>query len=276
MNMMIDTTTVDGSTIGWRDTGAGEVSLLVHAGGFGAWFAPLAERLPGRVIRMLRAGYTGGPPPSDPIEIGGHAAHAAALLDMLDAGPATVVSHSSGSAIALQLALDRPELVLCLVLCEPPLIDALLDPADLDEVHAALGPVMAAALAAAARGDIPAAFDAFLSAVCGPDYRAVLLDAFGPDGLVRAERDAAFFFANEILAVGRWVPGDLTRVTAPVLLVQGGASPGPTHRLIDRLAALLPDAGIATIDGANHLLPLTHAAELAGLIPSASREPTRA
>jgi pimeloyl-ACP methyl ester carboxylesterase len=269
----MDATTIDGVTVGWTDTGTGHASLLVHAGGFGAWFTPLAEILPGRAIRMLRAGYTGGPPPEAPIDIGRHAAHAADLLQKLDAAPATVVSHSSGCLIALQLAFDRPDLVSRLVLSEPPLIDTLIDPADLDEVHAALGPALGAASAAAARGDFRAALDAFMTAVCGAGYRSVLEHVLGPEAPARAERDAAFFFANEMPAAGRWNPGDLSRLTIPVLLVQGGASPGPTHRLIARLAAALPDARTATIDGADHLLPLTHPAELAQLVASWTQIP---
>ena len=109
---------------------------------------------------------------------------------------------------------------------------------------------------------------------CGPGYRSVLEDVLGLEGLVRAEQDAAFFFANEVPAFGRWGPGDLTRVTVPVLLVQGGASPGPTHRLIARLAAALPDARVETIHRANHLLPLTHAADLADIVSSWSRQTT--
>ena len=269
----MDTTTMDGVTVGWTDTGTDHASLLVHAGGFGAWFTPLAGILPGRVIRMLRVGYTGGPPPVAPIDIAGHAAHAAALLQKLDAAPAIVVSHSSGCLIALQLAFDRPDLVSRLVLSEPPLIDPLLDPVDLDQVHAALGPALEAASAAAARGDLRAAFDTFMTAVCGAGYRSVLEHVLDPEALARAERDAAFFFTNEMPAAGRWKPGDLSRLTVPVLLVQGGASPGPTHRLITRLAAALPDARTATIDGADHLLPLTHPAELAQLMASWTQIP---
>lgn len=269
------TTTIDGATIGWTDTGAGAATLLVHAGVFGAWFEPLAGHLDGRVIRMLRAGYTGGEPPRAPIELAGHAAHAAALLDLLGTGPATVVSHSSGCAIALQLALDRPDLVARLVLSEPPLVDELLDPADLPEVRATIGPALVAAMAATARGDIPAAFDTFNSVVCGPGYRAVLTDVLGEAGLARAEQDAEFFFTNEVPAIGRWKPPDPAGVTTPVLLVQGAASPGPTHRLIARLATELPDARVATIAGANHLLPLTHATELAGVISSSISVPAR-
>jgi pimeloyl-ACP methyl ester carboxylesterase len=258
--------TIEGATVAWTDTGTGEPVLLVHAGGFGAWFEPLAGLLPGRVIRMLRAGYTGGPPPPGPIDVAGHAAHAAALLDDLATGPTDVVAHSSGCVIALQLAADRPDLVRRLVLSEPPLIDPLLDPADVPEVGAALGPAMGAAMGAMAAGDVPAAFDAFMGAVCGPGYRAVLVDVLGPDGVARAEHDAAYFFADEIPAMGQWAPVDLAALGMPVLLVRGGASPGPTHRLVDRMAATLPDARVATVPDANHLLPLSHPGALAALV----------
>jgi pimeloyl-ACP methyl ester carboxylesterase len=39
---------------------------------------------------------------------------------------------------------------------------------------------------------------------------------------------------------------------------------------VARLAALLPDARVARIEGANHLLPLTHPAELAELVTTGS------
>jgi hypothetical protein len=38
--------TVDGATIAWSDTGSGEPTLLVHAGVFGAWFAPQPRGCP--------------------------------------------------------------------------------------------------------------------------------------------------------------------------------------------------------------------------------------
>lgn len=60
---------------------------------------------------MLRAGYTGGPLPVGLIDISTHAGHVVALLDAVDIGPATVVAHSFGCVIALQLAVDRSDLV---------------------------------------------------------------------------------------------------------------------------------------------------------------------
>lgn len=70
-------------------------------------------------------------------------------------------------------------------------------------------------------------------------------------------------------AIGGWTPLDLARVTAPTLLVAGTASPPATHRLVARLADLLPDGRVATVEGANRLLPLTHPGALADLVTSA-------
>ena len=79
-----------------------------------------------------------------------------------------MLARSSGCVVALQLALDYPELVGDLVLVEPPLIDPLLPPEDRAAVAAAIGPALGAAMGAAAHGDLRAAFGTFLAAVwCG-------------------------------------------------------------------------------------------------------------
>jgi pimeloyl-ACP methyl ester carboxylesterase len=69
-------------------------------------------------------------------------------------------------------------------------------------------------------------------------------------------------------ATGRWTAPDLSGVAARTLLVAGAASPLATHRLVSRLADQLPDARVATVEGADHLLPLTHPSALADLVTS--------
>jgi pimeloyl-ACP methyl ester carboxylesterase len=272
---------VQGTTVEYVDHGGdGEPVLLVHAGVFGAWFEPLAAdpSLAGlRVIRMLRAGYTGGPAPAGHLSITDHARHAATLLETLGATPAHVVAHSSGSVIALQLALDRPELVRSLVLSEPPLLDCLAAPEDLELLQTLLGPVIGGAVAAAAAGDVAAAFEAFMSVVCGPDHRRVLTAALGADALPRAEQDARFFFTDEVRAAAEWTFDEhcARLIQAPVLLVQGGASIPPVHRLVARLAALLPNAEVATIHDDDHLLPLRNPAALGHLVEEFTRRQWR-
>lgn len=62
-------------------------------------------------------GYSSRPKGAERLET--QAALAAAALERLEAGPAIVVAHSFGAAVALRLALDRPELVRGLVLIAP-------------------------------------------------------------------------------------------------------------------------------------------------------------
>lgn len=257
--------------IAYTDSGGtGTPILLIHGGGFADWFTPLAGS-PAlgrhRVIRLVRAGYTGASPPG-PLTVADHAGHAAALLRHLRAAPAHVVAHSSGSAVALQFAVDHPGLVQTLSLCEPPLVDALVAPADRDPVRAALGPVIGAAMAATARGDLPTAFDTFMTAVCGAGYRRVMADTLGAGAVEHAETHCRYFFTDEMPAVGAWTldRAGMARLRAPVLLIGGGASPPPVHRLLSHLAGLMPTATTATVPDADHLMPLTRPAELAALV----------
>jgi pimeloyl-ACP methyl ester carboxylesterase len=273
---MIEYCRIADAQLAYTDSGgAGEPMLLMHAGAFAGWFVPLATdpALGGyRVIRLTRAGYTAAPAPAG-LTVADHAGHAAELLRRLGTGPAHVVAHSSGTPIALQLGLDHPELVRTLCLSEPPLIDALTDPADHEALRAALGPAIGVAMSATARGDRSAAFDAFMSAVCGPHYRRAMTDALGAGAVEEAERSSGYFFTGEMPAVNAWA-FDPARLTVPVLLVQGGASPQPVHRMIAHLAALIPGATTTTIDGADHLLPLTAPGELARVVAAFARRAT--
>jgi pimeloyl-ACP methyl ester carboxylesterase len=271
---------VSDAQIEYSDAGGdGQPLLLIHAGVFADWFVPLASEpaLAGhRVIRMVRAGYTDGPAPTRRLSIGDHATHCAELLEALHVPSAHVVAHSSGAIIALQLAMDRPDLVRTVTLYEPPLLDPLAAPEDLDLLHAMLGPVIGASVAAVAAGDVPTAFDAFMRAVGAPDYRDVLTAGLGPDGLRRAEHQSGYFFTDEVIAANQWRfdHTDAAAIQHPVLLVQGGASPPFVHRLTDHLAAMLPDAAISTVDGQDHLLPLRAPAALADLADAFTQRAT--
>jgi pimeloyl-ACP methyl ester carboxylesterase len=97
------------------EAGAGETLLLVHGlGGAAAnWRALAPLLLPGRRLLVPELPGHGGsqPLPAAP-SLNAYADRLALLLD----GPATVVGHSLGGAIALRLAIRRPELVRALVL----------------------------------------------------------------------------------------------------------------------------------------------------------------
>lgn len=249
--------------------GPGEPLVLIHAAGFADWFVPV-EREPAvagmRRIRVTRTGYS-DPAPAEPMMVADHVDECADLLRRLGIERAQVLAHSSGCVVALQLALDHPELVGKLLLVEPPLIDPLLPPDDRAPVAAAIGPALGAAVGAAYQGDLPTAFDTFLAALCGPQYRTVIESALGRDGLERAERDCGYCFTGEIPSLVGWDFDEelARRIQQPVHLVAGGDSPPFTHRLVDYLGAMLPDSGTTVIPGHNHLLPLTAPTALAEL-----------
>ena len=75
--------------------GHGDALVLIHGGGLADWFTPLAADAAlarYRVIRLVRAGYTGTPAPAG-LTVTDHAGHAAALLHHLNAAPAHVIAH---------------------------------------------------------------------------------------------------------------------------------------------------------------------------------------
>ena len=251
--------------------GAGEVVCLVHAGVFSAWFAPLSEQpaLDGfRVIRPIRPGYGRSPAPSEPASIAAHARRCGALLRGLGVAHAHWVGHSSSCCIGLQLALDDPGLVASLTLFEPAKPSG-------KQREVAASSYVGPALAAAAQGDIARAFDVFLRGVGGDGYRKVLRARFGDDGLVEAERESAYFFADELPAVAAWTfgPAEAARVAAPALLLCGAESRPWFRENVAILAEMLPDVRTQILPALDHLAPLTRPAELASSISEFVRHP---
>jgi pimeloyl-ACP methyl ester carboxylesterase len=248
----------------YEERGAGEAVCLVHAGVFGEWFAPLFEQpaLDGfRVIRPIRPGYGRSAAPAEPASIAAHARRCGELLRGLGVTRAHWVGHSSSCCIGLQLALDDPGLVASLILFEPAKPSG-------GQREAAASTYVGPALAAAAQGDVARAFDVFLRGVGGDGYREALRARLGDDGLAEAERESAYFFADELPAVGAWSfgPAEAARVAAPALLLCGAGSRPWFRENIAILAEMLPDARAETLPGLDHLAPLTRPAALASAI----------
>jgi pimeloyl-ACP methyl ester carboxylesterase len=254
----------------YDERGAGEVVCLAHAGIFSAWFAPLFEQptLDGfRVIRPIRPGYGRSPAPSEPASIAAHAHRCGELLRGLGVTRAHWIGHSSSCCIGLQLALDDPDLVASLILFEPA------KPSGTQREVAAstyVGP----ALAAAAQGDVARAFDVFLRGVGGDGYQEALRARLGDEGLAEAERESAYFFADEMPALAAWTfgPAEAARVAAPALLLCGAGSRPWFRENVAILAELLPDVRTQTLPELDHLAPLADTAELAATISDFVRQ----
>ncbi|MGH2586641.1 MAG: alpha/beta fold hydrolase [Dehalococcoidia bacterium] len=176
--------TIDGVTLEYEIRGAGEPVVLLHGSHVAETFAPLlekpdlAERF--RLIRYHRRGFAGSTHSEGPVSIAQQAADCRALLRALGIERAHVAGHSYGGAIALQLALDAPEMVHSLALLEPA-VTAVPSAEQFMAGMTLVGQMYAA-------GDKAGAVDAFLQAVCGPEYRAVL-DRALPGAMEQAAAD---------------------------------------------------------------------------------------
>jgi len=116
--------TVEGSRIHYRDAGDGQPVVLLHGGIIDAasvsW-PPVIDRLAPdyRVLAPDLLGYGESDLPPGPYSIPRHASVVAAVIDELELESVTLVGLSLGGAVAMQVALDRPDLVDRLVPIDP-------------------------------------------------------------------------------------------------------------------------------------------------------------
>lgn len=109
----------DAVDLAYGVAGQGPPLLLLHGLGSSRndWLLQLPTFLPRfRVVAVDLRGHGGSPKPPGPYRLDHFSADVAQLLRRLDAPPAHVLGISLGGAVALQLALDFPELVRSLVL----------------------------------------------------------------------------------------------------------------------------------------------------------------
>jgi pimeloyl-ACP methyl ester carboxylesterase len=250
--------TVNGVTLDYATRGTGEPVLLVHAGIFVNWFRPLLgeSALTGRhrVLSYHRIGYAGSSRVAGPVSLAQQATHLRSLMRQVGIQRAHLVGHSSGGNIALQLALDAPEMVHSIVLMEPALAVPNLGPERLLSTRAAMAPVFEAYRA----GDKARAVDGFMRNVSGPGYRGVL-DQVLPGAFEQGVTDADTFFGQELPAIQQWVlkREDAGRISQPVLSVVGAKSMElfPIWReRHEMILAWLPKAEGFVLPDATHLL----------------------
>lgn len=176
--------------------------------------------------------------------------------------PVLGMGHSFGGAVLLRHALAQPETVAGLVLVEPVFFAAARGTPEWDRWMADEAPVHQALAA----GDPEAALRAFLEQngdgtpwEAIPERARVALARLIP--LVSATGPGLIEDTGGLLA-----PGRMEGFDRPVLLLAGAASPAIFRAICRGLAARLPRAEMAVVEGAGHMLPITHAAEVARII----------
>jgi pimeloyl-ACP methyl ester carboxylesterase len=186
-----------------------------------------------------------------------------AIAETLLTEPMDVIGHSFGGTVALRLAARHPELVRSLTLIEPVYFAfALRDAPDLLARHEADAAPFAELLA---RGDFEMGariFNAMWGGDAGPGWEA--LPERARAGMIRsiplvpASRRALYDDPAGIAA-----PGGLDRVTMPVLLLRGSDSHPVVAAINAAIAARLADVRNEVVEGAGHMLPITHPEQVA-------------
>ncbi|HMJ55688.1 MAG TPA: alpha/beta hydrolase [Polyangiaceae bacterium] len=248
-----------------HERGEGEPVVLLHSGGFSArQWRKLVDVLSvtHRVSTPDLLGYGASSP--WPVGAAFHPrqdlAALEALLDGL-AAPAHVVGHSYGGLLALKLALSRPRAVHSLALFEPVAFGVLDEPADA-EARAAIGLVLGDYRPDAQGGD-----DVWLGKFVDWWNGPGTWNALGEE--VRASfRAVGWKVFQEVLSIGadRTSRSTFATITVPTLLLGGERTPSTEKRVIEKLAAALPNATLKVFAEMGHMGPITHAAIVNGAI----------
>jgi len=217
---------------------------------------------------LLGYGSEGGWP-GGAVTLAGEADALIALLDARDAA-VHVLGHSYGGAVALEVAMRRPDLVKSLAVFEPVRLALLRgaseaggdDPGarDASREMAYFAVVVQADVAA---GALAAAAERFIDFWSTPGTWAQMSvsrrDAVAAAMVkVGAEFDAIFADATR--------RADYRRLTMPTLLLGGSLSPAPMAVVLDRLHAMLPTADRMRLEGVGHMGPVQAPARLASLM----------
>ena len=256
---------LNGVELEYEVTGAGEPLLLISpvlTDGFLPFLSEpaLADRY--RLIRYHKRGWAGSTRTPGPVSIADHVVDAVALLEHLDLRRAHIAGHSSGGAVALQMALDRPEFVHTLVLLEPSLLSLPGAPAFFQKA----GP----AFEAYAAGDHEQALVIFMTAISGLDWKVcrALLEERIPGAVADALKDADTFFGVELPALTEWTFNAQIAATIcqPALSVLGAQTQPLWVDIAELLRSSLPNVEECRIEGVGHLLHIQRPEPVARVI----------
>jgi pimeloyl-ACP methyl ester carboxylesterase len=228
--------------------GDGDAIPFIHGAIIADSFAPiLLEPALARYqrIRYRRRGYGQSVALSDDTTIEQHAADARSLLDALLVQRAHVVAHSGGGPIALQMAMDAPEVVRSLTLLEPALQTA--------EMAAAFSELIQPLVEMSRAGDRSKAVHLWMRTTGGPDWRTEI-ESRVPGAAAQAVNDAAGHFEGDLSAMRRWDFNkvDMTHIRQPVLYLVSECNAANVKPVTDMFLAAVPGTELGTIPDADH------------------------
>jgi pimeloyl-ACP methyl ester carboxylesterase len=219
------------------------------------------------VITYDRRGYarSGG----DPVRsISTHTADAAALLEFLETEPTVLVGTSAGAAIAVDLAVRRPDLVRAVIAHEFPWRFTRHLPSA--SQVAALAKIGSFVL----RGRQSDAAEALLRSAYSYRDGGSAWDAFPEEWRRVARENARPALADFRNSIGSYPSAaDLATVEVSVVCSYGARSPDSMFRLVRSLSSAIPTARTHQIKGAGHAAPFDATENFVQVIADAINTP---
>jgi pimeloyl-ACP methyl ester carboxylesterase len=241
-----------GDRIGWRITGDGRRPIVLLHGTLSSarQLDLLARELAdacGATVHALdrRGSGTGRLASPRPLDVAVHVADLIAYLDARGIAQPHVVGASFGGVLALETAARHPDRLASVTAYEPPYGHVVID-----QVGVTFPDPRPALLAGYAERGPAGAAEAFMRAVAGAEAWDRLPD-----------RSRSFLEAEGVSALADGMlegldPDGLSQITAPALLLTGGASDPFYAPVANELARRIPGALRATLDGLTHTAPI--------------------
>lgn len=253
----MNTIPTQNTSMAYETRGEGEPVLLMHCGFVADSCAPLMNQAEltarYRLIHYHRRGYGASARAAGPMSVSEQAADARALLRQLGIDRAHVVGHSYGGVVALQLALDAPEVVHSLALIEPAIPAALGDP----DVALKFMEGVGKAFGQYGAGDKAGAVDTWLTGAFGLGYREVA-DRALPGWFEQAARDADAVFQVEAPNLQQWnfTPAEAARIQQPVLSAYHQDNWPGFQKTNELLTEWLPQTESVIVPVTSHLMQI--------------------
>ncbi len=249
-------TEINGVKLEILDRGAGEPIVFIHGAMGDECFAVLEEPAltdSYRLIHYHRRGWGESECPETPVSLELQSADCQALLRHLGIGRAHFAGQSGGGVVALQVALDAPEMVHSIALLEPALLFVVFKSAE-------FGAVAAKAVSSYESGDKVAAVDTFGQEVAGSDYRNMFDQTLPPGYFERLVADADTLFQADFPAYPAWTfgPDEAARITQPTLNVMGSATRSYFREIYETVGTWLPQAENFVLPNATHAMLQTN------------------
>jgi len=190
------------------------------------------------------------------------------VLERYVSKPVTLAGHSLGGAVSLLTAGRRPDLAASLALIDPVILPA----SYYAWMELPFGPLISrstmpiARNAARRRADFPdreAAVAAFTGRGIFKAFTREMIEDYVGDGLVAKKKGGGMTLActpayeSATFAAQRHDPwGALRRVSCPLVVLRAENRSTLPAAALHKFEALRPDARIATVEGAGHMLPM--------------------